>query len=99
MEKATNNEVTEIKIVFLGSAGFFSLTTPPLNPKSGVGKTSIINKYISNSFKESNPPTCGAMFFAKDLVYEGSTYRLQVKIPRLTIIRFGTPLDKRDLRL
>jgi hypothetical protein len=98
MEKATNNEVTEIKIVFLGSAGFFSPTTP-LNPKSGVGKTSIINKYISNSFKESNPPTCGAMFFAKDLVYEGSTYRLQVKIPRLTIIRFGTQLDKRDLRL
>jgi hypothetical protein len=32
MEKATNNEVTEIKIVFLGSAGFFSPTTP-LKPK------------------------------------------------------------------
>lgn len=64
MEKPTNNEVTEIKIVFLGNAG--------------VGKTSIINKYISNSYKETNPPTCGAMFFAKDLVYEGSTYRLQI---------------------
>jgi hypothetical protein len=98
MEKLTNNEITEIKIVFLGSAGFFLYLRPPLNPPSGVGKTSIINKYISNSFKESNPPTCGAMFFAKDLVYEGSTYRLQVKIPELKIIRFGTPLGKRDLR-
>ena len=57
-------EANEIKIVFLGN--------------SGVGKTSIINKYISDSFKENCPSTYGAMFFAKTLTYNGESYKQQI---------------------
>ena len=47
-----NNE--GIKIVLIG--------------ESGVGKTSIIKRYIDNIFEENIEPSLGGSFFAKDLI-------------------------------
>lgn len=54
----------ELKIVFVGS--------------QGVGKTSIINRYINDNFKEGQQMTLGVMFFTKSVDYEGNTYKLNI---------------------
>ena len=54
----------ELKIVFLGN--------------SGVGKTSIINRYITSNFEKFAQPTIGPMYFSKKLVVDGTAYKLRV---------------------
>ena len=58
------HDYTELKIVLLGDAG--------------VGKTSIISRYISNSFDSEENPTVGAMFFSKNLKVDGLNYKIRV---------------------
>ena len=53
-----------MKVVFLGNAS--------------VGKTSIIERYIEETFKETTQSTLGAMFFSKTLKYQGANYKLQI---------------------
>ena len=51
-----NDDQNSIKVVFLGNAG--------------VGKTSIISKYITNQFRQNEPSTVGAMFLMKEQEYK-----------------------------
>ena len=45
---------------------------------SGVGKSSIINRYINNEFKLGQPPTFGATFNYKTVEYENKIYKLNI---------------------
>ncbi|KAJ5075010.1 ras-related protein rab-37 [Anaeramoeba ignava] len=45
---------------------------------SGVGKTSIINRYIDNEFGFSHVPTIGVEFRFKDLTVDDQKIRLQI---------------------
>lgn len=56
--------VTSIKIVFLGD--------------SGVGKTSIVTRYVTGSAPTVHAPTVGAAFGAKDLEVDGTVYQLLI---------------------
>ncbi|KAH0794998.1 small GTP-binding protein [Histomonas meleagridis] len=53
-----------IKIVFLGD--------------SGVGKTSIVTKYVSGSIPEMSVPTVGAAFVTKDITFNDKAYQLLI---------------------
>lgn len=64
---------TDLKIVFIGD--------------SGVGKTTLIQRYIKETFESETQPTVGSMFFAKNVTLENDVngnqrkFRLQVKNP------------------
>jgi len=60
-----DSEHTEVKIVIIGN--------------SGVGKTSMINRYLKKTFDENSSTTIGAMFLTKVVERENEkTYKLQV---------------------
>lgn len=61
----------ELKIVFLGN--------------SGVGKTSMINRYITNKFEKVAHPTLGPMYFSKKLLVDGTTYKLRVRATKFLL--------------
>ena len=65
----------ELKIVFLGNSGKFKRVD--WNFK-GVGKTSIINRYITNNFEKFGSATIGPMYFSKTLVVDGTAFKLRV---------------------
>lgn len=45
---------------------------------SGVGKTTLIQSYISQMPEKYTNPTIGSMFFTKHLMVDGKSYALQV---------------------
>ena len=45
---------------------------------SGVGKSSIMSKYVHNTFDEFNPPTIGAAFLTKDIYLSNRTIKLEI---------------------
>ena len=45
---------------------------------SGVGKTTILNRYIQRNFEQFTHPTIGSMFFCKKVVKENKVYELQI---------------------
>ena len=55
---------TSIKVVFLGD--------------SGVGKTSIVTRYVTGTTPTAHSPTVGAAFGAKDVEVEGTMYQLLI---------------------
>lgn len=61
------SEISAIKVVILG--------------ESGVGKTSIISRYITNTFNEIEQSTLGASFLSKIMKfekYENKTIRYEI---------------------
>ena len=46
--------------------------------ETGTGKTSIINKYIKNTYNKSIYSTIGVDFFEKILIHSNITYNLQI---------------------
>lgn len=60
-----NENTHELKIVFIGN--------------SGVGKTTLIQRYIKETFEEQTQPTVGSMFFSKELEVGSRQFKLQVK--------------------
>jgi Ras-related protein Rab-7A len=52
-EEESNNQIKDIKIILLGD--------------TGVGKTTIINRYINNEFTEENLVTLGSSFATKEV--------------------------------
>ena len=64
-----DSDFTELKIVIIGN--------------SGVGKTSMINRYLKKTFDENSSTTIGAMFLTKVVEREnGKNYKLQVTTPK-----------------
>jgi small GTP-binding protein len=45
---------------------------------SGVGKSSIVMRFVTNNFKVNNEPTIGAAFMTKTITVEGSTVSYQI---------------------
>ena len=84
----------EAKIVVLGSQGqhppLVSIPLPNLAPNShtnrkmltGVGKTSLLHRYISNTFSSSTPPasTLGATFLTKRILDTPSDTDVRLQI-------------------
>jgi small GTP-binding protein len=46
--------------------------------KSGVGKTSLIKKFVEGSFQERHDQTIGMTFSMKQVLLEGLPYMLQI---------------------
>lgn len=59
-----DGEYQEVKIVIIGN--------------SGVGKTSMINRYLKKTFDENSSTTIGAMYLNKIVEKGDTTYKLQV---------------------
>jgi len=58
------NKPTVVKVVLLGS--------------SGVGKSSIIYRYVTNDWDESMQTTLGASFMDKQITYQGIHFKFQI---------------------
>jgi len=56
MESDKKGQTTTIKVVLVG--------------QSGVGKTCIINRFISSEFNSENPPTSGSSFASKTMYFD-----------------------------
>lgn len=68
---ATKNSVrpsknTLLKVVILGDGG--------------VGKSCLMNRFVSNQFDEHSFHTIGVEFLNKDIQIDGETYTLQVGV-------------------
>ena len=61
-----NNKALDkkIKVILLG--------------ESGVGKTSIIFKYVKDHFTERTRPTIGSTYMQKDIIRDNITYKLNI---------------------
>ena len=68
-------EYNEVKIVIIGN--------------SGVGKTSMINRYLKKTFDENSSTTIGAMYMNKVEEVGDTTYKMQVSSP--TLINSNSP--------
>ena len=62
--KYETHEIIDLKVVQQGN--------------SGAGKTSIINRYITESFKTNMASTNGAMFFSKEINHNDNIYKLAI---------------------
>lgn len=62
------NKNTLLKVVILGDGG--------------VGKSCLMNRFVSNRFEEHSFHTIGVEFLNKDIEIDGETYTLQVKLCR-----------------
>ena len=74
--------------------------------ESGVGKTSIINKYVHGKFETSVLATAGVGFFNKEMTIPetNETFNLEVIIIILIIIKFklyryGIQQAKKDIEV
>lgn len=47
--------------------------------QQGVGKSSLVLRYVHSTFQENNSSTIGASFLAKKIVVDNATVRLQVQ--------------------
>ena len=65
----------DVKIVFLGSSGKLCLR---LIKFIGVGKSSMIARYITEEYKEKTELTLGSVFFSKELFINDTLINLQV---------------------
>ncbi|XP_071958378.1 ras-related protein Rab-22A-like [Antedon mediterranea] len=45
---------------------------------SGVGKSSIVQRFVADQYTESIPPTIGASFMSKTLMVEDKSYKFQI---------------------
>lgn len=59
------NKNTLLKVVILGDGG--------------VGKSCLMNRFVSNQFDEHSFHTIGVEFLNKDIEIDGETYTLQVR--------------------
>lgn len=58
-------DTKKLKIVFLG--------------ETGVGKTTIIQRYVTSNFIDNLEATVGSMYFSKDIRVNEHNYVLEVK--------------------
>lgn len=59
-----------LKVVILGNGG--------------IGKTCLMNRFVSDQYDENSFHTIGVEFLKKDLVVDGSRYTLQVRLCAVT---------------
>ena len=61
-----NAEITNVKIVLIG--------------ESGVGKTCIVSRFVSDMFDANAPSTDGASYAAKTIYFEEHKVNLQMQL-------------------
>ena len=61
-----NAEITNVKIVLIG--------------ESGVGKTCIVSRFVSDMFDANSPSTDGASYAAKTIYFEEHKVNLQMQL-------------------
>ena len=76
MEDDSENEYTTCKVVLLGDAG--------------VGKTSIISRYVGNTFSDVLMSTTGASF---------ATKKLDIDSDKKSSFKYGIQLVRKDFCL
>ena len=64
MEKENSKKKVFLKIIIIGD--------------SGVGKTSLIHRYVSTTFLQEFKPTIGAEFSNKEIEIDGRTVGIQI---------------------
>ena len=87
-EQKEPKNLESIKVVLMGD--------------SGVGKTSIVNRYIKDTFANNLLSTAGVCFFSKLLKFEdiNETCKLDIIINFYKLIfRYGIQQDKKDLKV
>lgn len=74
------NKSKDVKVVLLGDSGKYSSQIFLfLKCKfSGVGKSSILIRFVSNEFKANQESTLGAAFMAKMIFYKDQAIKFQV---------------------
>lgn len=65
------NKNTLLKVVILGDGG--------------VGKSCLMNRFVSNQFDEHSFHTIGVEFLNKDIETDGETYTLQVRNTKIKL--------------
>jgi GTPase SAR1 family protein len=73
---SSNKAATPCKVVLLGESG-------KINPKKGVGKSSVIARYINDTFQTNNMSTTGASFAAKSMFYDQYDRNLKFEVKNL----------------
>ena len=68
--KSTNSIASSCKVVLLGESGKQKI-------KKGVGKTSIIARYINDTFTADSMTTPGATFAAKTMYFQNHDKNLK----------------------
>jgi GTPase SAR1 and related small G proteins len=64
----------------------------------GVGKSSIMLRFVTGNFSEHSEPTLGGAFMAKLFNHEGTSIKYQVLQKNgLVIIRYGIQLVKKNI--
>ena len=58
------HKAREVKVVLLG--------------ESGVGKSSLVLRFVTDNFKPYNESTIGASFMSKVLVHDGKSIKYQI---------------------
>lgn len=57
----------DVKVVLLGESGNWL--------KKGVGKTSLVYRFVMDNFNPNLDPTIGAAFMAKNMIINGINYK------------------------
>jgi small GTP-binding protein len=55
---------TQVKVVLLGD--------------SGVGKSSLLHRYVTGTFQEDKPPTLGASFMSKSVSFPDCEFKFNI---------------------
>ena len=66
----------QVKVVILGDSGLFPSLF--ISNSQGVGKSSIMLRYVAGNFLEESEPTLGGAFMAKQVVQNGRQIKYQV---------------------
>ena len=68
-----NAEITNVKIVLIG--------------ESGVGKTCIVSRFVSDMFDANAPSTNGASYAAKTIYFEEHKVNLQIQLDKKNFVQ------------
>jgi hypothetical protein len=93
MNSNTNKAATPCKVVLLGESGKY------LNITLGVGKSSIISRYINDTFQNNNMSTTGASFAAKSMFFDQFDRNLKFEVYKFYNPRSGIQPGRRSTDL
>lgn len=69
----------QVKVVILGDSGTLNISRTDNNISEGVGKSSIMLRFVTGSFQAEREPTLGGAFMAKLVNNNGMSIKYQVK--------------------
>lgn len=88
-------KTAQIKVVLLGDSG--SYLSYPYH--IGVGKSSIMLRFVAGTFSERSEATLGGAFMAKMYNYQNISLKYQVQNNYSLNLRYGIQLVKKNIML